>query len=57
MISNIEVTKRAHISRRKYVKIYKCFVGDILANKAYKILNINRIGIKSFLKQLSSLIE
>ena len=37
MISNIEVTKRAHISRRKYDTIYKCFVEDIS-----KIVNVNR---------------
>jgi transposase len=37
MISNIEVTKHAHISRRKYDTIYRCFVEDIS-----KIVNVNR---------------
>ncbi len=42
MISNIGITKRAHISRRKYDTIYKCFVEDIPASKVSKIVNVNR---------------
>jgi len=42
MISKIEITKRAHISRRKYDTIFKCFVEDIVASKAAKIANVNR---------------
>jgi len=56
MISNIEVTKRAHISRRKYHTIYKCFVEDIPASKASKIVNVNRNTVNRYYKLFRSII-
>lgn len=56
MISNIEITKRAHISRRKYDTIYKCFVEDIPASKASKIVNVNRNTANRYYKIFRSVI-
>ena len=42
MINNFEVTKRAHISRRKFDTIFKCFAVDIPATKTADISFCNR---------------
>jgi transposase len=50
VINNIGVTKRAHISRRKYDTIYKSFVENIPATKVSKILNVNRNTVNRYYK-------
>jgi len=50
MISKIEITKRAHISQRKYDTIFKCFVEDIVASKTAKIANVNRNTVNRYYK-------
>lgn len=42
MISNIGITKRAHISRRKFDTIFDCFVADITSLQTSKIAHVNR---------------
>ena len=42
MISKIAITKRAHISRRKFDVLFDCFVTDIPATKASQISHIHR---------------
>lgn len=42
MIKKYKVTKRAHISRRKFDTIFDCFVQDILSSKTANIAHVNR---------------
>jgi len=42
MIGNLEVTKCAHISRRKFDTIFDCFSEDIPALKTANIAHVNR---------------
>lgn len=42
MINKFGVTKRAHISRRKFDTIFDCFVEDITITKTAKIAHVNR---------------
>jgi transposase-like protein len=42
MINKFGVTKRAHISRRKFDTIFSCFVEDIPATKTANISGVNR---------------
>jgi transposase-like protein len=42
MIGKIGITKRAHISRRKFDTILDCFAADIPASKCAEIAHINR---------------
>lgn len=41
MISNIGITKRAHISRRKYDTIFDCFIEDTSAKQCGGISRVN----------------
>lgn len=56
MINKFEVTKRAHISRRKFDTIFKCFVEDIPASKTAKIAFVNRNTANRYFEILRRLI-
>lgn len=52
MISNIEITKSAHISRRKFGTIFDCFVSDTSAKQASNISKVNYNTAKRYFKLL-----
>lgn len=50
MINKFTVTKRAHISRRKFDTIFACFVEDIPASKTANISFVNRNTVNRYYK-------
>jgi len=52
MISNIEITKCAHISRRKFDTIFDCFVSDTSAKQASDISKVNYNTSKRYFQLL-----
>jgi transposase-like protein len=56
MISNIEITKCAHISRRKFDTIFDCFVSDTSAKQASNISRVNYNTAKRYFKLLRGVI-
>lgn len=50
MINKFEITKRAHISRRKFDTIFDCFVEDITSTKTAKIAHVNRNTASRYFK-------
>jgi len=57
MINKFEVTKRAHISRRKFDTIFDCFVEDIPASKTANISSVNRNTANRYFGIFRSLIN
>lgn len=56
MINNYKVTKRAHISRRKFDTIFDCFVEDVPSSKTANITHINRSTSDRYYKIFRELI-
>jgi len=56
MIGNIQLTKCAHISRRKFDTIFNCFAADTTALQAAKIARVNYNTAKRYFRVLRSAI-
>lgn len=56
MISNIEITKCAHISRRKFDTIFDCFVSDTSAKQCANIARVNYNTSKRYYRLFRELI-
>jgi transposase-like protein len=56
MISNIGITKSAHISRRKFDTIFDCFVSDTSAKQASSIARVNYNTAKRYYNLFRDLI-
>lgn len=56
MISNYEITKCAHISRRKFDTILDCFIADTTAIQASKIARVNYNTAKKYFVKIREII-